>query len=63
MDSPEQERTSNRDLQAALQNVLFLCHSSGQLLGLQDQVVLEFAPLNPGSAACWMSFRPEVSSG
>lgn len=54
---------SNRDLRAALQKVLFFCHSSGQLLGLQNQVVLEFAPQNPGSAACWMSFRPEVRSG
>lgn len=54
---------SNRDLRAALQKVLFFCHSSGQLLGLQNQVVLEFAPQNPGSAACWKSFRSEVRSG
>lgn len=56
MDSPEEKRASRRDLRAALQKVLFFCHSSGQPLGLQEQVVLEFGPLNPGSAACWMSF-------
>lgn len=44
MDSPEQERTSNRDLWAGLQKALFFCHSSEGVIGLQEPAVLEYAP-------------------